>query len=85
MGTTFSTCPYCGQKVIKGATRCVGCSRILKTPAEQAVSIQRLRESKKRFDIGRLLEFIILLVVIGIIYYFFSDRIIGFIRGLLSA
>ncbi len=73
-------CPYCGQKVLKGAMRCMGCSKILKTPEEQSASIQKIKESKKKSDIGGLLKIIILLLAIGIIYYFFSEQIVELIR-----
>jgi uncharacterized membrane protein YvbJ len=79
----FDTCPNCGQKILKGAMRCVGCGKILKTPEEQLASIQKLKESKKRFDIARLLKIIVLLLAIGIIYYYFSAQIIEFINGIL--
>ncbi len=78
----FDTCPNCGQKILKGAMRCAGCGKILKTREEQIASIQKRKELKKRFDIGGLLKIIILLLVIGIIYYYFSDQIIEFINGI---
>ncbi len=84
MSVNFDTCPSCGQRVLKGAMRCPKCGKILKSPEEQLASIQKLKESKKTFDIGKLLKFIILLLAIGIIYYFFSDEIVELISNILS-
>jgi hypothetical protein len=67
-----------------GAMRCVGCGKILKTPEEQAASIQKLKESKKSFNIGRFIRFIILILVIATIYYFFSEDIIELINNILD-
>jgi len=84
MNTGFDICPFCGQKIIKGAMRCVKCRKILKTPEEQLASIQKVKESKKGFNIAKLMKFIIWLLAFGIIYYFFSDRIVELIRNVLN-
>jgi DNA-directed RNA polymerase subunit RPC12/RpoP len=84
MDTNFDTCPYCGRKILKGAMKCLGCGRILKTPEEQKETIEKLRKSKKSFNIGRLLKFIVLLLAVGIIYYYFSDQIVVFIERVLG-
>jgi DNA-directed RNA polymerase subunit RPC12/RpoP len=80
----YDNCPYCGQRVLMGAMRCLKCGKILKTPEEQMSSIQNLKESRKGFNTGRYLKFIILLIAIGIIYNFYSDQIVGLIRSLLG-
>jgi len=79
----FDICPYCGQQVLKGALRCGRCNKILQTPQEREVLIQKFKESKKSFDIGKLLKFIILLIAFGIIYFFFADYIFKFIHEIL--
>lgn len=84
MSLDFDTCPHCGQRVLKGALRCTGCGKILKSPEEQLASIKKLKESKKGFNTGKLLKFIIFLLAIGIIYYFFSDQIVELISNILG-
>jgi len=80
----YDSCPYCGQRVLMGAMRCLKCGKILKTPEEQIYSIQKLKESKEGFKTGRYLKTIILLCAIGIIYHLFADQIVELIRGLLG-
>ncbi len=84
MSLDFDTCPHCGQRVLKGALRCKSCGKILKSPEEQLASIKKLKESKKGFNTGKLLKFIIFLLAIGIIYYFFSDQIVELISNILG-
>ncbi len=84
MNADFDNCPHCGQKILKGAMKCVGCGKILKTPEEQKASIDRFMESKKKFNTAGLIKFIIFLLAIGVFYYFFSDRINIFIKNLLN-
>lgn len=83
MSTGFDKCPHCGQKVVKGAMRCARCGRLLITPEEQLERIERLKRAKKGFGAGGLFKFLILLAVLGGVWYFLSDRIIEFVRGLL--
>ncbi len=80
----YDICPYCGQKVLKGAMRCLQCGKIQKTPEEQLASIQMLKESKKSFDTKKLLKFILFIFAVSIIYYFFSEEIIEIIRKILA-
>jgi len=80
----FDICPYCGQQVLKGALRCGRCNKILQTTQEREVLIQKFKESKKSFDIKKLIKFIILLIAFGIIYVFFSDHIFTFIHEMLQ-
>lgn len=77
--SSFSTCPHCGKRVLKGAMRCVGCGRILKTPEEQLASIKQLELSERRFKKRKILKFIVLLATLGVIIFFFSGHIIEFI------
>jgi len=80
----YDSCPYCGQKVLMGAMRCLKCGKILKTPEEQMSSIQQFKESGKGFKTGRYLKIIFLLFAIGIIYLFFADQIGEVFRTLLG-
>ena len=80
----YDNCSYCGQRILRGAMRCMKCGRILKTPEEQIASIQKLRESKKSFNTDKLIKFIILLFAIGLVYYFFSEQIIEFLHKAFS-
>jgi hypothetical protein len=84
MTLDYDTCPYCGQKVLKGALRCVGCRKILKTPEEQAESLERLKSLKKKFNLSGLIKFILFLISLGLIYHFFSEQILEFIAPFLE-
>jgi hypothetical protein len=79
----FDICQYCGQQVLRGALRCMRCNKVLQTPQEREVLIQKFKESKKSFDLGNLLKFIILLIAFGVIYFFFPDYIFKFIYEIL--
>jgi hypothetical protein len=69
--------------VLKGALRCGRCNKILQTPEERKVLIQKFRESKKEFDTGKVIKFVILLIALGIIFFFFSDYMFDFIHKIL--
>ena len=83
MNFDFENCPYCGRKILKGALRCLGCGKILKTPEEQADSIKKLRESRKRSDTVRFLKLLAVLVFL-IVIYIFSDRILEFVNKFIN-
>ncbi len=80
----FDNCPHCSQKVLKGAMRCTSCGKILKSPEEQLASIKKYKESKKKFNTGKLIKFIIFLLAAGIIYHYYSEEIIEFISNILG-
>ena len=80
----FSACPYCGETIMKGALRCVNCSKLLKTPTEQAESIQQLAAQKKSFNYRGMIKLLFLLAAAGYVYFYYSDRVIQFIRGMLD-
>lgn len=80
----FDICPQCGKKILKGAMRCAMCGSILKSSEEQIAAIKKIRESKKKFNVGRLIKFIVFIIAAGIIYYLYSDRIAEFITDLLG-
>ncbi len=81
MSFELDRCPHCGREMLKGAMRCPGCGKILKTAEEQAASIQKHLEPKKnKFNIGRLIKFIFLIFAIGITYYFFKDQLAELIK-----
>jgi hypothetical protein len=84
MQLQFDVCPNCGQKVLKGAMRCVGCNTLLQTPEEREVLIQKYRESQKKFNIMNALKFIISVIIIGAIFVYFSDDIIEFVHKILE-
>ena len=55
MSYKIENCPYCHQKMIKGAMRCVACGKILQTPEEQIATIEKL-QSKQKFNMNRFLN-----------------------------
>ena len=69
---------------MKGAMKCVGCGKLLTTAEEQQASIERFKESPKGFDFSKVIKLIILLVVIGLVYHFFSQEIIEIFNNLLK-
>ena len=83
----FETCPHCGKQVMKGAMRCIGCGKILKTAEQQQASIERHKESKEKSFFGKFLKFlffILFLIAASIIYRNYSDQIMTLINSLLK-
>jgi uncharacterized membrane protein YvbJ len=80
----FENCPHCGQKILKGAMRCTGCGKILKTQEEQVGAIRNYTASKKRFDALKILKNILLFLIIGFLIYYFSEEILTFIKNTFS-
>ena len=80
MDNKFENCPYCSKTVIKGAMRCVACGKILQTPEEQIATIEKL-QSKPKFNIKRFLNCTVMIIIIGVLYYYFSDRLIVIIKN----
>ena len=80
----FDACAGCGQKVIKGAMRCPRCGRLLISPEEQLERLKKLKERKKEFDLGKVIQFFLWFLIIGTAYYFFSDRIRAFLFSVLG-
>lgn len=72
----FDICPKCGQKLLKGAMKCMACNTVLKTEDEQKEMIRKFMEPRKRgFTPAGLRKIIIYLVVFGVIYYVYSEEI----------
>lgn len=87
MNTNFEACPYCGKKIMKGAMRCMACGKILKTPEEQQLSIDRYKKSRESSLINKLMKFILFLFFIGaagIMYKYYDDQILDFIKSLIK-
>lgn len=80
MDHKFENCPYCSKTVIKGAMRCVACGKMLQTPEEQIAKLEKL-QSKQKFNIKRFLNFTVKIIIIGVLYYYFSDRLIVIIKN----
>lgn len=80
----FDVCPFCGQKVIKGAMRCMRCGQVLITLEEQLARIEALKKRKK--DGGTLLfvGLLVLFLAAGILYHLFPDRLLEIISALLA-
>ena len=80
MSNKFENCPYCHQKVFKGAMRCVACGKILQTPEERIAIIEKL-QSKHKFNIKRFLKCTVMIIILGVLYYYFSERLIEIIKN----
>ena len=81
MNNTFLNCPYCGKTVMKGAMRCVACGKILQTPEEQSARIEQL-QVKQGVNIKGLLKGTLTIIVLSVVYYYFSERIIVMIKSI---
>ncbi|GBE04567.1 MAG TPA: hypothetical protein ENG95_05420 [Nitrospirae bacterium] len=84
MKVSFDECPYCGQKIMKGALRCPGCRKILTTPEDQAETIKKIMEIKKGFDVKKLIKYSVLFLAALIVYMYFYDHIHDFVSSILS-
>ena len=62
--------------------RCVGCGKILQTPEEQIAIIEKL-QSKQKFNMNRLLNYIVTIILLGVLYYYFSERLIQIIKNII--
>lgn len=79
----FDACPYCEQKILKGAMRCPACRRILLTPEDQLDTIEKIMNIEKGFNFGKLIKSILVLLALWAVYYYFYDRILDFIYSFL--
>ena len=84
MKDTLHNCPHCGKQIITGAMRCAACGRILKTPEDQIASIGKLRQKRKKFNIGKVFKVAITILMLGIFYHYFSEQINGLIYSILG-
>ena len=88
MPIVYDECPYCGRQVIKGAMKCMGCGKILKTAEEQQASIQRYTESQQGGGFfGKIVKIVIFMLVLAAAWYAYSNyrvEILSFIDGLLK-
>jgi len=84
LSNNFVNCPYCQKTVIKGAMRCVACGKILQTPEEQIATIEKL-QTKQKFNIKRLVNCSVMIVILGVLYYYFSERIIVMIKSIAAS
>jgi len=71
----YDSCPHCGKTVIRGAMRCLGCGKILKTAEEQAVSIEKLRKSVKKNSWKGMIRVILLFSGMILLYFYFSEQL----------
>lgn len=80
----FDSCPYCGRRIVKGAMRCLGCGKILKSPEDQMDSINRIKESRKKINLKPIVKLVFFLIVIAIVYNKFSDQIDAIIQRVMG-
>ncbi|MDT8316519.1 MAG: hypothetical protein RQ824_00820 [bacterium] len=73
MPISYDECPYCGRQVIKGAMKCLGCGKVLKTAEEQQVSIQRYAESQHASSFGRVAKVVIFILLVAAIWYAYNN------------
>ncbi len=79
MDNQIDECPYCQRPVVKGAMRCVACGKILQTTEERIDTLEKL-QSKKKFNVKRLLKWTVMIIISGVLYYYYSEKIIEIIR-----
>lgn len=80
----FDNCPYCSQKILKGALKCPGCSRILQTPEEREALFQKYKTPRKKSGIVKLLKLLVLLLAVGGIVYLFLEDILRLVNTFLN-
>lgn len=83
MENRLTSCPYCSNTVMKGAMRCVACGKILQTPEKQIAALEKLQSSQK-FTMYRLRNYAVIIIVLGVLYYSFSERIFEIIQYIIS-
>jgi len=76
----LDNCPYCNRTVMKGAMRCVACGKILQTSEERIATIEKL-QSKPKFNMKRFLKPIVIIIILGVLYYYYSERLIEIIEN----
>lgn len=79
MNNQIEDCPYCHRPVIKGAMRCVACGKILQTSEERIDTLEKL-QSKQKFNMKRFLKWTLMIIISGVLYYYYSERIIEIIK-----
>jgi len=84
MAVNIEACPYCGRNILKGAMRCPGCGKILKTAEEQRASIKQFKKAKKKFNYMGPVKLVLFLIAAGVIYNYYYDEIVAFVRALLE-
>ena len=87
MPIEYDECPYCGRQIIKGAMKCPGCGKTLKTAEEQQASIQKYAESQQVGFFGRMVKIVIFILLLAAAWHAYSNyrvEILAFINGLLK-
>ena len=79
MSNKLEVCPYCQQKIFKGAMRCVACGKILQTPEDRIATIEKLN-AKPKFNLKRLVKWTVMIIVLIVLYHYFSERLIEIIK-----
>ena len=80
MSNKLDNCPYCQQTVMKGAMRCVACGKILQTSEDRIATIDKLL-SKPKFNVRKFLKRTVMIIILGVLYYYFSERLIEIIKN----
>ncbi|MEE9615069.1 MAG: hypothetical protein V3W31_09025 [Thermodesulfobacteriota bacterium] len=84
MSTGMESCPFCGNTIMKGAMRCPGCGKILKTAEEQEASYRRLKESQKKSSLVTVLTYLAVIGALAAVGVRYQKEILEFIEGVLG-
>jgi len=82
LSNELDNCPYCHQRLFKGAMRCVACGRILQTPEERIAIVEKL-QAKPKFNMKKFFKWIFMIIILGVLYYYFSERLIEVIENII--
>lgn len=80
----FDFCLACGQKVVKGAMRCIRCGQALMTLEEQLERVEKLKEGEKDGSALSLVGLLVLVLVAGVVYLLFSGLRLEIISALFT-
>jgi uncharacterized membrane protein YvbJ len=80
----FDVCSACGQKVIKGAMRCMRCGQALITLEEQIARVENLKKREKDGSTLSLVGLLVLVLAAGIAYLLFSSLRLEIISALFT-
>jgi len=60
----------------------VACGRILQTPEERIAIVEKL-QAKPKFNMKKFFKWIFMIIILGVLYYYFSERLIEVIENII--